>query len=90
MRAVVINVLIDLPANHPYHRASLDAIRHASAKTEIPCDSRAIPTSTINPDDLVRPGSAVLVGPGSPYTNPEGAYAVIRAARERGVPLVGT
>jgi CTP synthase (UTP-ammonia lyase) len=33
---------------------------------------------------------AVVVGPGSPYRNPEAALAAIRTAREQGIPLVGT
>ena len=75
MSAPTINVLIDLPPDHDYHDA-----------TEI----RIVPTASIGIEMVRHPGSAVVVGPGSPYANPDAVHAVIRTARERGVPLVGT
>ena len=91
MRAVVVTVLIDLRADHPYHRATLAALGHASEDRRIPIDVRVVPTDTIrDPSRIAAEGSAVIIGPGSPYRDPEAAHEVVRKARERNVPLVGT
>jgi CTP synthase (UTP-ammonia lyase) len=91
MRRVVVNLLIDYPPDHPYHRASVIALEDASDQTDVAADVRIVPTDTIeSADRLTTQGSAVFVGPGTPYRNPEAANAVIRSARERGVPLVAT
>lgn len=91
MVSPVVSVLIDLPAAHLYHRATLDAIRHASESLATPLELRVIETDSIaSPDDLVRRSRAVVVGPGSPYRDQDAVHECIRAAREGGVPLVGT
>jgi CTP synthase (UTP-ammonia lyase) len=91
MRAVRVTVLIDLPAGHQYHRATLAALRHASDQRGIPIEVRVVPTDTIDdPSRIAAAGSAVIIGPGSPYRDPEAAHAVVREARERNIPLVGT
>lgn len=87
----VVSVLIDLPAAHPYHRATLAALGHASEHRGIPIEVRVVPTDTIR--DAARiagAGSAVIIGPGSPYRDPDAARAVVMEARHRNVPLVGT
>jgi hypothetical protein len=33
---MVVNVLIDLPADHPFHRATLNALRDASSHLGLP------------------------------------------------------
>ncbi len=87
----VVTVLIDLPADHPYHRATLVALGHASEHRRIPIEIQVVPTDTIHDAArLATDGSAVIIGPGSPYRDPDAAHAVVREARERGVPLVGT
>jgi CTP synthase (UTP-ammonia lyase) len=91
MRATVVSVLMDLPPDHRDHAATLAALNHASEYAAIPIEIRVITTDRIDDADLVaRPGSAVVVGPGSPYRDPDAVHAVVRGARERGVPLVGT
>jgi CTP synthase (UTP-ammonia lyase) len=91
VRAIVVTVLIDLPPDHGYHAATVAALRHASEHGPAPIEIRVVPTHRIGDIDLLAtPGSAVVVGPGSPYRDPEAVHAVVRAARERGVPLVGT
>ena len=87
----VVSVLIDLPADHPYHRATLAALEHASEHRGIPIEVQVVPTDTIrDAARIATVGSAVIIGPGSPYRDPEAAHAVVREARERNVPLVGT
>lgn len=91
MRALVVTVLIDLPADHRYRLSTLSALEHASAERRIPIDVRVMPTDTIrDPRRVADATSAIIVGPGSPYSDPEAAHAVVREARERNVPLVGT
>jgi CTP synthase (UTP-ammonia lyase) len=91
VRAVVVTVLIDLPADHRFHRATLAALEHASDERQIPLDVRVVPTDEIRDAVwLAGAGSAVIIGPGSPYRDPEAAHEVVRTARERNIPLVGT
>ncbi len=91
MRAVVVTVLIDLPADHRFHRATVAALRHAAEDRRIPIDIRVVPTDTIrDASRIVQAGSAVIIGPGSPYRDPDAAHEVVRVARERTIPLVGT
>ena len=91
MRSLAVNLLIDLPPDHPYHVASVAALHHAAAHVGVDVDVRVIPTRAIgNPDRFATPGSAVFVGPGSPYDDQDAVHEAVRMARERGVPLVGT
>jgi CTP synthase (UTP-ammonia lyase) len=91
VRPLVVTVLIDLPPDNLHHTATLAALRHASEHASVSIEIRVVPTDMIDDTDLITaPGSAVVVGPGSPYRDPEAVHAVVRAARERGVPLVGT
>jgi CTP synthase (UTP-ammonia lyase) len=86
----VITVLVDLAPAQAYRVATLDALKQAQAATGIAAEVRVVPTATISDDLIEAPGDGVLVGPGSPYDNPEGVLDVIRAARIGGIPLVGT
>jgi CTP synthase (UTP-ammonia lyase) len=91
MRTLVVSALMDLPADHPYHLATLAALGHASEFLGIPIEVVVVPTDTIrDASRIAAAGSAVIIGPGSPYRNPEAAHAVVREARERNIPLVGT
>lgn len=87
----MVTVLIDLPADHRYHRATLAALGHASENRRIPIDVRVVPTDKIGDASwLADSGSAVIIGPGSPYRDPDAAHEVVRNSRERNIPLVGT
>jgi len=91
MRPAVVSVVIDLPTDHRFHRATVEALHHASEARGIPIEVRIVPTDTIrDPGAVATAASAVVIGPGSPYRDPEAANAVVREARERSVPLVGT
>ncbi|MFI5282099.1 MAG: hypothetical protein ACHQ0J_03105 [Candidatus Dormibacterales bacterium] len=91
MRSVLVSVLMDLPAGHRYHVVTLEALGHAAVERGIPIDLRVVPTDTIrDASRIAKQGSAVVIGPGSPYRDQEAAHAVVREARERNVPLVGT
>jgi CTP synthase (UTP-ammonia lyase) len=47
-------------------------------------------TDTIRDASGVAAVTAIVIGPGSPYRDPKAAHAVVREARERDIPLVGT
>ena len=82
---------MDLAPAHRYHSATVDALRHASDRAGLPIEVRIVGTDTVrDADEIARPGSAVIIGPGSPYLDQDAAHAAVRRARERGVPLVGT
>ena len=89
--ARVVSVLIDQPPEHSYHRASVAAIRDAASSIGAAVEISLVQTDHIDsPDVLVRNSSAILIGPGSPYRDPDAVIACIRSARESGLPLVGT
>lgn len=83
-----IAVLIDLPENQPYFVATLAAIEHAAAASGVAARGCVVRTDRLN--GRLSDYAAVVVGPGSPYREPEAAIAAIRTAREQGIPLVGT
>ena len=80
-----ITVLMDLPPEQAYHRATVAALEHAADVLDVAVDVRVATTDAIGPL-----GDGVVIGPGSPYRDPMAVESVIRQARERGVPLVGT
>jgi len=91
MQPVVVTVLIDLPADHRFHSSTLAALRHAADSRGVPIDIRVVLTDTIrDAAEVAATGSAVIIGPGSPYRDQDAAHAVVREARERNIPLVGT
>jgi hypothetical protein len=89
VRPLTVAVLIDLPEDHPYHVATLAAIDHARAAGE-ETRSVVLRTRQIGGRAATSLGDAIVVGPGSPYVEPEAVFGVIASARENGVPLVGT
>ena len=99
MHTAVISVLIDMDSPLPsrkngagqgYGAATIAALDHAAQTLSVQPHVRLVPTDTIDHRVIADPGAAVVVGPGSPYRNPEGVLEVIRSARENGIPLVGT
>jgi CTP synthase (UTP-ammonia lyase) len=91
MAAPLIRVLMDLPPTQRYHVATLAAIDHAAVVLGLDLDVQVLTTDALgNPADLADTSAAIVVGPGSPYRDPEAVLTVIRLARERGIPLVGT
>ena len=72
------------PANETH--TMLDAsLAHAGAEGEW------ISTDAVPPaDDLQKRFDGIWLAPASPYRSMDGALAAATAARERGIPLVGT
>ena len=90
MPALPVSVILDSALTQPYHVATLAALAHAAEALSVTLDIRVTPSDTLDSGAPVESYAAIVVGPGSPYRNPEAVLATIRAARERGVPLVGT
>jgi hypothetical protein len=86
----VINVIMDLSETEPFHAATFDALDHASRYVGVEPDVRRVPTAAIDAAFLADVGDAVLLGPGTPYTDPWPAEEVIGLAREREVAFVAT
>jgi CTP synthase (UTP-ammonia lyase) len=88
---VPICVVIDLPVRHAYHVATLSALEHAAGAVGArDFQVRVVASDALADGAIVDASAAVVIGPGSPYRDPEAVLGVIRSARERGVPLVGT
>jgi hypothetical protein len=72
VRAVVVTVLVDLPTDDRYHRATLAAIGHAAEVRGIAIELRVVPTDTIRDASRVAAAtSAIIIGPDSPYRDPD-------------------
>ena len=85
-----ILVLFDRHVARRYAGATMEALGHAVNRCGADVRLRELPTGAIDASVIRDLRAGVVMGPGSPYDNPDGVLAVIRAARERGVPLVGT
>jgi len=90
MAVASIRVLMDLPPSQRYAAATLAALDHAAVGLGLDVDVRVLSTDTLHDQAEVLSSSAIVVGPGSPYRDPEAVLTSIRLARERGIPLVGT
>jgi CTP synthase (UTP-ammonia lyase) len=79
------------PANET-HTASTAALQHAAARVGHDVDVDWVPTVEIASVDSPRiaGADALLIAPGSPYRNMDGALSAITYARTRDVPLLGT
>ena len=88
--ATRIDVIFDVDKATPYYSPTLDALDHAGAYTGIDLAVKVVRTDTIDDAYFADLPDAVVIGPGTPYTVPAAAERVIRTARERGLPLVGT
>jgi CTP synthase (UTP-ammonia lyase) len=86
----IVSILADRQAAGRYEAATVDALDHAKRWLGTALEMRLIPTGTIDNDLILRESAGVVIGPGSPYDNPDGVFTVIRSAREKGLPLVGT
>ncbi|MEO1062040.1 MAG: hypothetical protein AAFZ07_11520 [Actinomycetota bacterium] len=87
---VRIDVVFDASSGSPYRAPTLRAVTDAAAHLGVHVTVDVVPTVTVDDRYLAALPDAVVIGPGTPYDAPDRAEEVIRTARERGVPLVGT
>lgn len=85
MTIPTVSLLIDLPADHRFHVATANAVRHAADHLGV-----EVRVEVAGTDRIGALGDGVVIGPGSPYRDPDAAEAAIRAARVEGRPLVAT
>ena len=89
--SIRVDVVFDVPETlGEYHHRTLDAVTHAAGSLGVETDLRVVRTTQVDDRYPRRLPDAVVIGPGTPYEQPQAAEEVIRSARERGVPLVGT
>lgn len=84
--AVRIAIVGEFDEERKSHRETAEALGHLRDVTAV-----WIPTAQIDAHGERLAGvQGVVMAPGEPYARVDGAFAAIRFARERGVPLVGT
>lgn len=79
----MIGVVGDYQPANETHRTLVESLDHVGVSYEW------VPTDAV-PEDLASRYAGLWIAPASPYRSMDGALGAIRAARERGVPLVGT
>lgn len=91
-RSIRIGVVGDWDPKNSTHIGTNEAFRHAENQLGATVEVDWLPTASII--DMVRgdrgPYAGLLVAPGSPYRNMQGALNAVRWARENDVPLLGT
>ena len=88
-----IAIIADFDSKSIAHRATNDAISHATVALGYTVEVRWVYTTELSsPESIERLSEydGIWIGPGSPYKNMDGALSAIRIARERGIPLFGT
>jgi CTP synthase (UTP-ammonia lyase) len=73
----------------PPHKATIAACTHSANALRVDVAPKWVSTADLSVDAL-RGFSALWILPGSPYKSLPNALAVIRHARERGIPCIGT
>jgi CTP synthase (UTP-ammonia lyase) len=79
-----IGVIGDFDASNETHRATSAELEAAGAT------ATWVPTLAVGAAARLGDFDGLLISPGSPYVDMDGALSAIRFARERGMPLVGT
>jgi CTP synthase (UTP-ammonia lyase) len=89
---IQLRIVGDHDARNETHRASTDAVHHAASATRIDVAVDWLPTAAIRSteDPMLLSADALLIAPGSPYRNMDGALMAISHARMHDVPLLGT
>ena len=85
-----VTIVIDRHVAGPYADATSAALAHAGGGLGVELSVREVPTRRIDQTLIDHPEGGLVIGPGSPYDEPEAVLEAIRSARQRGVPLVGT
>lgn len=81
----MIGVIGDFKPGNVTHESLNASLAHARAEWEWIATDK-VPAA----DDLTHRYSGLWIAPASPYRSMEGALGAVTAARERGLPLVGT
>lgn len=84
-----IAILGELDPAFPPHRATNEALAHSATTLGVDVDARWVSTADVTIEAL-REYSGIWIAPGSPYKSLVNTLAVIRHARERRIPCLGT
>jgi CTP synthase (UTP-ammonia lyase) len=87
-RSKTIAVIGDYGAERPTHKAVQQALGHA-VREPLRFEWLATEAAEEMTEDELASYAGLLISPGSPYKSMEGALKATKAARERGVPLLG-
>ena len=88
-RSSTIAVVGDYGAERPTHKATQQALEHA-VQPPLRFEWLSTEAAAEMGDAELADYVGLLISPGSPYRNMDGALKAIRVAREYGVPLLGT
>lgn len=80
-----ISLIFDLPEDNVGYGFSVDALDHAISSRDADVVVNVYRTDAIGPL-----GDGVIIGQGSPFTDPGAAEEAVTRARTEGIPLVGT
>lgn len=87
-----IGIIGDLDPSFPPHAATTDALEHSATALATDVDVEWLSTEALisTSESEFERFDGFLCAPGSPYRSLDGAIRVIRLARERGWPMLGT
>lgn len=87
-----IAIIGDYQENYRPHDATNEAIVHAASFLEEIVSADWIPTASIddNFNTIITTYQGFWIAPGSPYNSMSGALKIIKYAREKGIPTIGT
>jgi CTP synthase (UTP-ammonia lyase) len=88
-RVTRIALIGEYDPGFPPHQATIAACTHSASALQVHVAPAWVSTADLSVDAL-RGFSALWILPGSPYRSLANTLAVIRHARERGIPCIGT
>ena len=86
----MIRIVFDKHPGEPFYAETLASVDHAIADLGTDLTVEVVRTGDLADELIAAPDGGVFIGPGTPFEHPDRAEALIRSARERGVPLVAT
>ena len=86
----MIRIVFDKRPGEPFYAETVASVDHAIAAAGADLQVDVIRTGDVTDDLIAQPDGGIFIGPGTPFEHPDRTEALIRSARERGVPLVAT
>ena len=86
----MIRIVFDKRPGEPFYAETVASVEHAIAAVGCDLAIQVIRTGEVSDELIGQPDGGIFIGPGTPFEHPDRAEALIRSARERGVPLVAT
>ena len=86
----MIRIVFDKQPGEPFYAETVASVEHAIAAVDAELRLEVVRTGEVTDELIADPDGGLFIGPGTPFEHPDRAEALIRSARERGVPLVAT